>query len=99
MHPAAVGRRVVVTADLEQVVATLDGTRVAAHARCWARHQSISDPAHAKAAARLRQAYREPTKPVSADEVAYRDLADYDRLFGLTEQAEDRADGIVEKAG
>ena len=64
VHPAAVGRRVVVTADLEQVVATLDGTRVAAHARCWARHQSITDPAHAKAAARLRQAYREPAEPV-----------------------------------
>jgi transposase len=44
VDPAAVGRRIVVTADLEQVVVTLDGQRVARHVRWWARHQSITDP-------------------------------------------------------
>ncbi|GAC1345938.1 MAG: IS21-like element ISMbo1 family transposase [Candidatus Dormibacteria bacterium] len=95
VHPAAVGRRIVVTADLEQVVATLDGHRVAAHARCWARHQSITDPAHADAAARLRQAYRERPSAPSVEEVAVRDLSDYDRLFGL----DDPADDTIEQAG
>ena len=95
VHPAAVGRRIVVTADLEQVVATLDGHRVAAHARCWARHQSVTDPAHADAAARLRQAYREQPSAPSAEEVAVRDLSVYDRLFGL----DDTADDTIEQAG
>jgi transposase len=95
VHPAAVGRRIVVTADLEQVIATLDGDRVAWHARCWARHQSITDPAHAEAAARLRQAYRERPPTPRVDEVALRDLADYDRLFGL----DDPADQAIEAAG
>jgi len=43
VHPRAVGRRIVVTADLEHVVATLDGAAVATHPRCWARHQTITD--------------------------------------------------------
>ena len=95
MHPAAVGRRIVVTADLEQVVATLDGQRVAVHARCWARHQSITDPAHADAAARLRQAYREQPAAPPGDEVAVRDLSVYDRMFGL----DDALNGVIEQAG
>ena len=88
VDPVAVGRRIVVTADLERVEATLDGEKVAAHPRCWARHQSITDPAHAAAAARLRQAYRERPSNPSGDEVAYRDLADYDRMFGLDDMGE-----------
>ena len=94
VHPAAVGRRVIITADLEQVVATLDGHRVAAHVRCWARHQSITDPAHVQAAARLRQAYREQPSAPSLEEVAVRDLSDYDRMFGL-----DDDDDAIEQAG
>ena len=95
VHPAAVGRRIVVTADLEQVVATLGGHQVAAHARCWARHQSVTDPAHADAAARLRQAYREQPAAPSDEEVAVRDLSDYDRMFGL----DDALDDAIEQAG
>jgi len=55
VHPAAVGRRVELRADLERVQAFCDGRLVADHARCWARHQTISDPGHLQAAARLRQ--------------------------------------------
>ncbi|MCD2191770.1 IS21 family transposase [Actinomycetospora soli] len=87
VDPSAVGRRVLVTADLEQVVVSLadgrDGVRVARHARCWARHQTITDTAHAQAAARLREAYRHQLAPPADTEVAYRDLADYDRLFDI----------------
>jgi hypothetical protein len=39
----------------------------------------------------LRQAYRERPGVPSGGEVAYRDLADYDRLFGL--------DDAIEQAG
>ena len=50
VDPAAVERRVLITADLEQVVVTLadgrGGVWFARHARCWARHQTITDTAH-----------------------------------------------------
>lgn len=76
-----------ISADLEHVTARLAdgqaGAHVACHRRCWARHQTITDPDHADAAAALRQAHRERPAPPAHDEVAYRDLADYDRLFGL----------------
>jgi transposase len=45
VHPAVVGRRVEVAADLERVRVFCDGRLVADHGRCWARHQTISDPA------------------------------------------------------
>src|SRR5919204_1291924 len=46
VHPAVVGRRVEVRADLDRVRVRCDGRVVAEHVRCWARHQTISDPAH-----------------------------------------------------
>ena len=86
VHPAAVGRRVEVTADLEEVAVTCGGARVARHARCWAAHQSITDPAHAAAAAQFRQARRLAAAPAAGTAVEQRSLADYDRLFGLADQ-------------
>jgi transposase len=84
VHPSAVGRRVEVRADLDQVQAWCDGQLVADHARCWARHQTLSDPAHLEAAARLR---RDRAAAVGGrrdpDEVELRCLADYDAAFGL----------------
>jgi transposase len=44
VHPAVVGRRVEVTADLDRVGVWCDGRLVADHGRCWARHQTLSDP-------------------------------------------------------
>jgi transposase len=90
VHPAAVGRRVAVTADLEQVSVSCDGSDVARHRRCWARHQSITDPAHAAAAAKLRAARRLAAAPTAMTEVEQRDLADYDRLFGPSTETTDR---------
>jgi hypothetical protein len=48
-----------------------------------ATHQTITDPAHATAAAALRQARRLAAVPVVYTAVEQRSLADYDRLFGL----------------
>jgi transposase len=83
VDPAAVGRRVEVTADLDRVRVHSDGHLVADHARCWARHQTISDPVHLAAAARLRQAYRAAAGHPAEPEVELRCLADYDTAFGL----------------
>ncbi|WP_091331381.1 IS21 family transposase [Micromonospora aurantiaca (nom. illeg.)] len=83
VHPSVVGRRVEVTADCDQVTVFCDGRPVGRHDRCWAKHQSITDPAHRQAAADLRvAAQRTPTTAVDA-QVERRPLSDYDRLFGL----------------
>ncbi len=83
VHPSAIGRLVTVTAGLEQVIVTCAGQQVARHDRCWAAHQTITDPAHAATAKALRRQHLAGTAPVSVTEVAQRDLADYDRVFGL----------------
>ena len=88
VHPGAVGRRVTVVADLEQVRVFCDGAQVARHRRCWARHQSITDPAHAAAAVELRAARRLAVVPTASTEVEQRSLADYDRMFGLNSGAD-----------
>jgi transposase len=82
VHPAAIGRRIEVTADLARVRAVCDGQPVADHQRYWAWHQSVSDPAHLAAARAMRRdrvtALRRPAEP----EVQVRSLADYDATFG-----------------
>jgi transposase len=83
VHPAAIGRRIEVHGDLERVWVTCDGTGVAAHRRCWARHQTITDPLHVTAAAALRrQRLSVHLRPAEVD-VEQRPLADYDRALGL----------------
>lgn len=88
VHPCAVGRRVQVRADLEQVVVTVDTVEVARHQRCWADHQSITDPTHAAAAADLRHARRLTTARAVDTDVEHRRLSDYDRLLGVTDTGE-----------
>jgi transposase len=83
VHPVAVGRRVEVRADLERIQAFCDGRLVADHGRCWARHQTLSDPAHLAAAAQLRHQRAVPGHPSDVGEVQLRCLADYDAAFGL----------------
>jgi len=85
VDPAAIGRHVHIAADLETVVVSCAGSEVARHPRCWADHQTITDPAHKAAAIALRQARRLVAVPKADTTVEHRDLADYDRLFGLTE--------------
>jgi transposase len=87
VHPAVVGRRVQLVADLERVRVACDGRLVADHQRCWARHQTISDPAHLAAAAQLRRDRAVISQAAGRDpaEVQLRRLADYDTAFGLTD--------------
>jgi hypothetical protein len=86
VHPAAVGRRVQLAADLERVTVCCDGRLVADHARCWARQQTIADPAHLDAARALRRE-RLTVLPPTQTPVQQRSLADYDAAFGLGEGA------------
>ncbi len=85
VHPSAVGRRVQVSADLQQVTAVCDGRVVADHVRVWARHQTISDPAHVEAATTLRHQRLTVLPPPAQTLVEQRPLSDYDDIFGLTE--------------
>jgi len=62
-------------------------TLVAAHARCWAAHQTVTDPDHATAAAALRAAHTAATRPPDQVEVQQRDLASYDRAFQVIDGA------------
>ena len=50
VHPAVIGRRIEVVADLDRVRAFCEGRLVADHERIWARHQTITDPEHRRAA-------------------------------------------------
>ena len=90
VHPAVIGRRVEVRADLDRVQAVCDGRLVADHLRCWARHQTISDPGHLAAAAQLRHDRAEIGAGNRRDqgEVQLRCLADYDAAFGLDDGTE-----------
>jgi hypothetical protein len=82
VHPSVIGRKVSIRADLDRVTASCEGRLAASHQRCWAAHQTITDPAHAEAARVMRQAHRALT-PVSEPaqvQVEHRDLAVYDAL-------------------
>jgi transposase len=83
VHPAAIGRRVLVRADLGRVQAFCDGELVADHERIWATHQTLSDPAHVEAAKALRRKRLGTARPVPEPEVAIRSLADYDTALGV----------------
>jgi transposase len=88
VHPSVIGRKVTVSADLNTVRVHCDSALVASHQRCWAAHQTISDPAHVQAAAQLRTRHRlTAASPASDHGVTYRDLNDYDRILGLGEEA------------
>jgi hypothetical protein len=82
VDPAVIGRLVDVTAGLDRVTARADGRVVADHTRVWARGLTITDPAHAATARQLRQEFRQP-RPATLPGDLIRDLADYDRAFGL----------------
>jgi transposase len=83
VDPAVIGRRIEITADLARVRVSCDGRIAADHERCWARHQTLADPAHLATAKALRSARRLAVVPVPRqDEVEQRDLSVYDRLAG-----------------
>lgn len=83
VHPAAIGRRVQVTADLDRVRVVCDGQPVADHPRLWAKHQTVSDPAHVEAAKKLQCQRLTVVGPPAQTQVEERVLSDYDHVFGL----------------
>ena len=83
VDPAAIGRMVDVTADLERVQVSFGGKVVADHARSWDTAATITDPEHVHAARRLREAFQQSRPAQVPDEVVLRDLADYDTAFGV----------------
>jgi len=92
VHPSAIGQRVEVIADLDTVHIRRSGVLVGAHARCWARQQTITDPQHRTAADVLRQAFQDRTargRGPAVTEVQQRDLSAYDRVFGLIDNSEE----------
>jgi transposase len=82
VDPAVIGRLVDITASLDRVRVHVGEHVVADHARVWARGLTVTDPAHAATARRLRQELRQP-RPSGLPSDLVRDLADYDRAFGL----------------
>ncbi|MEV3927486.1 Mu transposase domain-containing protein [Actinomadura coerulea] len=84
-HLSAIGRLVEVFADPEHVTVTCGGQLVARHHRCWAVHQTITDPAHAQAATVLRRTKIQTVTAPSETEVEQRRLSDYDALLGIEE--------------
>jgi hypothetical protein len=87
VDPNVIGRFVDVHADLARVEVRHAGRLVASHDRVWARGMTITDPAHVAAAKVLREQFQLPrpaTDPhEELDRDLTRDLADYDRAFGL----------------
>ena len=82
VDPAHIGRLVNVNADLDRVIVRLDRRVIADHARVWARRVTVTDAIHLDQARRLRDEFAQPRNHVD-DNALVRDLADYDRAFGL----------------
>ena len=82
VDPTWIGRMVDAHADLDRVQVHLDGRLITEHPRVWARGLTITDPCHVDTARRLRQEFQQP-RARAVDEGLVRDLADYDRAFGL----------------
>ena len=83
VDPAVIGRRIEVVADLERVRAFCGGKLAADHERIWARHQTLTDPAHWAAAQALRRQRLTVARPLAEPDVQIRCLADYDDALGL----------------
>lgn len=90
VHPAVVGRRIEVIADLERVRVLCEGRIVADHERVWGWHQTITDQDHLDAANRLRRDRDRLLRPVhdpahDGGQVAVeqRRLTDYDTALGV----------------
>jgi transposase len=83
VHPAMIGRRIEVVADLARVRVLCDGRTVADHDRVWAKHQTISDPEHIGAAKQLRGERLSIVRGPADTEVEIRSLSDYDTALGI----------------
>ena len=90
VHPAVIGRRIEVHADLERMWVTCEGAIVADHARVWARHQTITEFEHSVAAKHLRHGRADLLRPVAdavtGEEVEIRSLGCYDLALGVVDE-------------
>jgi transposase len=92
VDPRLIGRIVDVAASPTQVQVVHDGVPGAAHARCWAKRVTVTDPEHVQTAGQLRTEYRLQTTAAArraagrhhddGHPVMLRALPDYDALFG-----------------
>ena len=81
INPRFVGRRVEVRVTLDEVVATCEGTEVARHKRCLAKHQTLLQPEHSRV---LRAMRAEQRLAAEIDHtVEERDLSVYDQALGV----------------
>ena len=87
VNPTWIGRMVDVHADLERVQARVEGRLVADHPRVWARGLTLTDRTHVETAARLRRDFQQPRTHRAVEDLV-RDLADYDRAFGLDSEVD-----------
>lgn len=85
VHPAVIGRRIEIVADLDRVRVFSEGKIVADHERVWAWHQTLTDPDHLEAAKVLRRTRVGALRPVREPdaEVELRALSDYDTALGI----------------
>ena len=81
ISPRFIGRRVEVAVTLDAVTATCDGTEVARHRRCLAKHQTLLSAEHSRALQAIRAEQRVAAAVV--DVVEERDLAVYDQVLGV----------------
>ena len=91
VHPGAIGQRIEVLTDLHRVRVLHGGRVVADHERIWAKHQTVTDPAHRDAARTLRRERITVVRPGPETAVQVRALDDYDRALGL--------DGLTAEGG
>jgi transposase len=89
VHPAAIGQRIEVVTDRHRVCVLHGGRVVADHQRIWAKHQTITDPAHRDAATALRRERITVVRPGPDTAVEIRTLDDYDRILDLDGRAQD----------
>lgn len=80
VNPRFVGRRIEVRVTLDEVTAVCDGTEVARHRRCLAKHQTLLHPDHSRALRAMRA--EQQVAAAFADVVEERDLSVYDRVLG-----------------
>jgi transposase len=87
VHPAVIGRRIEVVADLDRVKVFSEGRTVADHERIWGWHQTLTDPDHLEAAKVLRRTRASVLRPVRDAQaelaVEQRPLTDYDSALGI----------------
>jgi hypothetical protein len=79
VNPRFIGRKVDITVTLSEVTVTCDGTEVARHRRCLAKHQNVLLAEHARIVRQIRAEAREvPAVDIAVEQ---RDLAVYDQLI------------------